>query len=98
MQAGRFDVLVMTATLPGVDPNKQLPVFEQFRPRFEWIQIVQGQLQTLFKGPFVLVARCEVRREQDATEINVGHYLLKPLNFAGRHTFEIHALVIQDTQ
>src|SRR5690554_5019227 len=71
MRAGRADVLVMTAALPGIDAYEDLCAAEQLGPRLERVEIVEGKPHALLERPLVLGARREIRREQDPLAVNV---------------------------
>src|SRR5690606_14957172 len=89
VRAGRADVLVMTASLPGVDTNEDVGAAEDLRPRLERVEIVEREPYALLDRPLVLGARREIRREQDALAVDVREKLEDPPDLAGRHAFEV---------
>ena len=56
------------------------------------MQVVDGDLHALLERPLVLVARREVRREQDALAIDARHDFKHVLDLAARHALEADAL------
>ncbi len=62
MNTRRFHVLVVTAARARVQPYKESPAAEYFRPGLQGIKIIQGDLQAFGERPFVFGSRREVGR------------------------------------
>lgn len=98
MNTRGLHVFVVASSLTGIETHEQFLSLEQFRPLLQGMKIIERNLQTTIDGPCIFLTRREVWRKQDSIKIEVREYFLKPLDFAGRNTFEIYALFFKFPQ
>jgi len=89
LRAGGAHVLVVAASLPGVEAQNHVPPGEDLRPRPEWVQVVERQVHPVaFGREGVLRARGEVGGKEDAPRRQLRQDALDVAHLAGRDAFE----------
>ena len=98
MHAGRPDVVVMTATVAGVDADQDVAAAERFTPMPQRMQVVERDPHALRERPLVLLARREIRREQHLAPVDVRHHLQDASHLALRDALEGESGAAHDLQ
>jgi hypothetical protein len=83
MRARRAYVLVVAAALARVDSDEDVPVLERLRPITQRVEVVERDPDALLERAFVLLARREVRSEQDPVAVDLRQYVQHARDLAG---------------
>ena len=73
-------MLVVPATLTGIEAYEHLAALEDVWPLLQWKQIIQSHGHALLERPDVFVTRREIRRKQDSADIEIRENLAKAIN------------------
>ena len=73
VQAAGPDFLVVTVAARRIQPQEDFASVEERWPVAQDRKVVDGHAQPAFQGPFVLGARGEIRREEQALALDSGH-------------------------
>ncbi len=90
--------MVMAATGARIHPHEHFAAPEHIGPLFEHVAVVDRDLQPLLITPHVLIARREVRREQDVAAVDARHLGQHTRHFTGRDALKVNAFGIQGAQ